>query len=56
MAIWSILLRFGIFCGFYGHLVYFFRFGILLEEKSGNPDPKRADKKLIPDCQLGKSF
>jgi hypothetical protein len=56
MAIWSILLPFGIFCGhlvyindiwctylwsfyiFYGYLVaYFSRFGMLSQEKSGNP-------------------
>jgi hypothetical protein len=33
-AIVSILWPFGIFCG---HLVYFPRFGILYQEKSGNP-------------------
>jgi hypothetical protein len=32
-AIWYILWSFGIF---YGHLVYFSRFGMLYEEKSGN--------------------
>jgi hypothetical protein len=51
VAIWSILQPFGIFCGhlvyifviwyicgiFYGYLVYFSRFGILYQEKSGNP-------------------
>jgi hypothetical protein len=44
MAIWSILLPFGIFSG---PLVYFIviwnissRFGILYQEKSGNPDPE----------------
>jgi hypothetical protein len=35
--IWSILQPFGIFCGFSGHLVYFSRFGMLHQEKSGNP-------------------
>jgi hypothetical protein len=35
-AVWSILRPFGIF---YGHLVYFTRFGILCQEKSGSPDP-----------------
>jgi hypothetical protein len=41
MAIWSVLRSLGIFCG---HLVYFmaiwylFRFGMLYQEKSGNPD------------------
>jgi hypothetical protein len=42
MAIWYILLLFGIF---YGYLVYFMviwyifpRFGMLYQEKSGNPD------------------
>jgi hypothetical protein len=34
MGIWSILLPFGIF---YGYLVYFPRFGMLYQEKSGNP-------------------
>jgi hypothetical protein len=33
MYAWSILRPFGIF---YGHLVYFSRFGILHQEKSGN--------------------
>jgi hypothetical protein len=33
-ANWSILLPFGMF---YDYLVYFPRFGILPEEKSGNP-------------------
>jgi hypothetical protein len=41
MAIWSILVPFGIFCStlvkFCGHLVYFSRFGMLYQEKSGNP-------------------
>jgi hypothetical protein len=35
MAIWSILRPFGIM---YVYLVYFSRFGILYQEKSGNPD------------------
>jgi hypothetical protein len=34
MAIWYILWPFGIF---YGYLVYFSRFGMLYQEKSGNP-------------------
>jgi hypothetical protein len=34
MAIWYILWPFGIF---YGHLVFFPRFGFLYQEKSGNP-------------------
>jgi hypothetical protein len=34
MAIWSISWVFHIF---YGHLVYFHRFGILYQDKSGNP-------------------
>jgi hypothetical protein len=33
-AIWYILWPFGIF---YGYLVYFLRFGLLHQEKSGNP-------------------
>jgi hypothetical protein len=37
MSIWSILLPFGIFCGFYRHFVYFPPFGMLYQEKSGNP-------------------
>jgi hypothetical protein len=45
MAIWSILLPFGIFCGhfvgvIYGYLVHFSRFGMLHQEESGNPDQK----------------
>jgi hypothetical protein len=35
--IWSILLPFGTF---YGYLVYFSRFGMMYEEKSGNPAPR----------------
>jgi hypothetical protein len=34
MAVWYILWPFGIF---YGHLVYFPHFGLLYQEKSGNP-------------------
>jgi hypothetical protein len=34
MAICSIFRQFGIFCG---HLVYFHCFGIMYDEKSGNP-------------------
>jgi hypothetical protein len=37
MAIWSILRPFSKFCAFYYHLVYFSRFGMLYQEKSGNP-------------------
>jgi hypothetical protein len=41
MAIWFILLPFGIFCGHfgivYGYLANFSRFGMLHQEKSGNP-------------------
>jgi hypothetical protein len=33
-AIWYILMPFGMFCG---NLVYFSRFGMLYQEKSGNP-------------------
>jgi hypothetical protein len=32
---WTILRSFD---KFYGHLVYFFRFGVLYQEKSGNPE------------------
>jgi hypothetical protein len=37
MATWSIIQTFGIFCGFYGHLVKFSRFGMLYKETSGSP-------------------
>jgi hypothetical protein len=41
MAIWSISWQLGIFYGhfgiFYGHLVSFTRFGMLYQDKSGNP-------------------
>jgi hypothetical protein len=41
IAIWSILRPFGIYCGHLVHfkvsLVYFSRFGMLHQEKSGNP-------------------
>jgi hypothetical protein len=41
MTIWSIVGPLGIFFRpfviFYGHLAYFSRFGMLYEEKSGNP-------------------
>jgi hypothetical protein len=41
MAIWFILLPFGIFCGHfgivYGYLANFSRFGMLHQERSGNP-------------------
>jgi hypothetical protein len=36
LPIWSIRRLFGTFGG---HLVYFPRFGMLYQEKSGNPDP-----------------
>jgi hypothetical protein len=39
MDIWSILYLFGIFCGY---LEYFSRFGMLYQEKSGNPGTKRG--------------
>jgi hypothetical protein len=44
MAIWYILWPFGIF---FGHLVYFSRFGKSQQGKSGNPAswPKREQKK-----------
>jgi hypothetical protein len=42
-AIWSMLRPFGVFYGRLGNLVIiwyiFFRFGILYQEKSGNPAP-----------------
>jgi hypothetical protein len=38
MTIWYILWPFGIFCV---HLVYFSGFGIMYQEKSGNPDNER---------------
>jgi hypothetical protein len=41
MAIWNILETFGIFYDHLGtfcvHLVHFYRFGIMYQEKSGNP-------------------
>jgi hypothetical protein len=40
----SILSPFGLFYGqlvYFSHLVYFSRFGILYQEKSGNPGPVR---------------
>jgi hypothetical protein len=37
MAIWSILRPFSVYCG---HLVYFSCFGMLYQEKCGNPAPK----------------
>jgi hypothetical protein len=40
MAIGNILWPFGIFCG---NLVYFPHFGILDQEKSGNPEPNLLD-------------
>jgi hypothetical protein len=44
MEIWSILWTFGIFCG---NLVYIYRFGMLYQEKSGNP-AHRATRKSAP--------
>jgi hypothetical protein len=43
-AIWYYLWPFGIF---YGHLVYFSRFGILHQEKSGNP-AKPCREAILP--------
>jgi hypothetical protein len=40
VAIWYVLLPFGGI--FYGYLVYFSRFGMLYQEKSGNPDVERS--------------
>jgi hypothetical protein len=52
MAIWCILWQFGryygnlvgvmAFCIFYGHFVYFSSFGMLHQEKSGNPGCSRT--------------
>jgi hypothetical protein len=46
MAIWSILQSFGMFCGhlvfFIVDLVYFSRFGMLCQEKSGNHEVKNC--------------
>jgi hypothetical protein len=52
VAFWYILWPFGIFCGhlvyvFYDYLVYFSRFGILYQEKSGNPAVKPVRGGLI---------
>jgi hypothetical protein len=41
-AIENILWAFGIFCG---NLLYFPRFGILHQEKSGNPGEGKSDPK-----------
>jgi hypothetical protein len=43
-AIGNILWPFGIFCG---HLVYFPCFGILYQEKSGNPDPTEVQESRV---------
>jgi hypothetical protein len=44
IAIWSTRLRLGIFCGHLIYLwlfgMYFSRFGMLYQEKSGNPAPE----------------
>jgi hypothetical protein len=49
-AIWSILRLFGIFGNLfsicYGYLLYFSRFGMLHQEKSGNPVGSKLDRKL----------
>jgi hypothetical protein len=42
-GIWYMLWPFGIF---YGYFVYFFRFGMLYQEKSGNPWPQPLCCKL----------
>jgi hypothetical protein len=34
---WYILPAYGLFCVFYGHFIYFSCFGMLYQEKSGNP-------------------
>jgi hypothetical protein len=48
MVIWNILLSFGTFYGhfgiFCGLLVCFSHFGMLYQEKSGNPGTKLASK------------
>jgi hypothetical protein len=44
VAIWYILWLFGIF---YGYLVYFSHFGVLYQDKSGNPDGLQRRQKLI---------
>jgi hypothetical protein len=46
-AIWYILLPFDIF---YGNLIYFSNFGILYQEKSGNPGPNcQPTKRRLPN-------
>jgi hypothetical protein len=35
---WKTLVYFVAICYIYGHLVYFYRFGMLYLEKSGNPE------------------
>jgi hypothetical protein len=50
MVIWYILWLFGTF---YGYLVHFSRFGMLYQEKSGNPDvvaDRRIEKRLQSIC------
>jgi hypothetical protein len=42
---WYILWPFGLF---YGHLVHFSRFGLLQQEKSGNPDYKSCNPCSCP--------
>jgi hypothetical protein len=39
MAIYNIILTFGTFCV---HLVHFYRFGVVYQEKSGNPESNRC--------------
>jgi hypothetical protein len=58
-AIWYILRAFGTFCG---HLVYFSHFGMLYQEKSGNPAKDfigRLNTRHVPAgtfCQLEMMF
>jgi hypothetical protein len=49
VVIWYILWPIGIFSGHvaYGHLVYFFGFGTLYQEKSGNPARHAKDNMPI---------
>jgi hypothetical protein len=55
MTIWSIIRQFGIF---YGHMIYimsiwniYFRFGMLYQEKSGNPalESRESPELAYPD-------
>jgi hypothetical protein len=47
MAIWDILLPFGTFCV---HLEHFSGFGILYQEKSGNPGISLLHRSKITNC------